>query len=209
MLIAASDHGDYAGDYGLVEKWPAGFDDVLTRVPLIISVSGCKAGCRINTQVELFDIMATIMEDAGIKARHTHYVHSLLPQLGGREGDMGRAFFCEGGYNRNEPHCNPGTNANTRNLRHPEAPYYPKMMQQREEPETVGRGTMIRTLAHKLVLRSYGDHELYDLEKDPRELCNVYGRNEYAGVQAELERRMLEWYIATSDSVPTDEDPRW
>ena len=31
-----SDHGDYAGDYGLVEKWPSGLEDVLTRVPLII-----------------------------------------------------------------------------------------------------------------------------------------------------------------------------
>jgi hypothetical protein len=83
------------------------------------------------------------------------------------------------------------------------------MMQQGEEPETVGRGTMIRTLTHKLVLRSYGDHELYDLKKDPWELRNVYGRNEYADTQAELERRMLDWYIATSDSVPTEEDARW
>ena len=31
-----SDHGDYAGDYGLVEKWPSGLEDVLTRVPLIV-----------------------------------------------------------------------------------------------------------------------------------------------------------------------------
>ena len=31
-----SDHGDYAGDYGLVEKWPSGLEDVLTRVPLLI-----------------------------------------------------------------------------------------------------------------------------------------------------------------------------
>jgi choline-sulfatase len=209
MLIAASDHGDYAGDYGLVEKWPAGFDDVLTRVPLVISSPSCKAGSRINAPVELFDIMATIMEDAGITARHTHYARSLVPQLGGAEGDRGRAVFCEGGYNRNEPHCNPGTSANTRGLRRPEAPYYPKMTQQGEEPETVGRGTMIRTLTHKLVLRSYGDHELYDLNKDPQELCNIYGKPEYAAIQAELERRMLDWYIATSDSVPTEEDPRW
>jgi choline-sulfatase len=209
MIIAASDHGDYAGDYGLVEKWPAGFDDVLTRVPLIISSPGCMAGRRITAQVELFDIMATIMEDAGLKARHTHYAHSLMPQLGGEEGDMGRAVFCEGGYNRNEPHCNPGTNANTQNLRYPKALYYPKMMQQGEKPETVGRGTMIRTLTHKLVLRSYGDHELYDLKKDPLELCNVYGDAKYTAVQSNLRRRMLDWYIATSDYVPIEEDPRW
>ena len=28
-----SDHGDWAGDYGLVEKWPSALDGVLTRVP--------------------------------------------------------------------------------------------------------------------------------------------------------------------------------
>ena len=31
-----------------------------------------------------------------------------------------------------------------------------------------------------------GEWELYDLEKDPHELVNVYGRPEYAKVQAEL-----------------------
>lgn len=30
-IIASSDHGDWAGDYGLVEKWPSGLDDALTR----------------------------------------------------------------------------------------------------------------------------------------------------------------------------------
>jgi hypothetical protein len=67
---------------------------------------------------------------------------------------------------------------------------------------------MIRTLKHKLVIRTYGDHELYDLTEDPRELNNVYGQQSSAGVQAELERRMLDWYIATSDCVPLEEDPR-
>ena len=35
-----ADHGDYAGDYGLVEKWPSGLEDVLTRVPLIVQTPG-------------------------------------------------------------------------------------------------------------------------------------------------------------------------
>ena len=72
----------------------------------------------------------------------------------------------------------------------------------------MGRATMIRTQAHKLVRRTYGDHELYDLEKDPLELKNVYGEKEYASVQAELEMRLLDWYIATADAVRKEEDPR-
>ena len=31
IVVYSADHGDYAGDYGLVEKWPSGLEDVLTR----------------------------------------------------------------------------------------------------------------------------------------------------------------------------------
>ena len=67
---------------------------------------------------------------------------------------------------------------------------------------------MIRTMTHKLVRRTYGDHELYDLQKDPRELTNVYGKPEYEVIRLELETRLLDWYLATSDTVPFEEDPR-
>jgi choline-sulfatase len=210
MLISSADHGDYAGDYNLVEKWPSGCEDILTRVPLIVSSPGCKQGHIVNEQVELFDITATIMEDAGIEKQHTYYAESLLPQLKGAAGDRERAVFCEGGYNLNEPHCNEGQiRESTRWMSNPDTIYYPKAIQQREEPESVGRASMIRTLTHKLVLRTYGDHELYDLAKDPLELENVYGQSGYAGTQAGLERRLLDWYIATSDSVAVEEDSRW
>jgi len=55
--------------------------------------------------VELFDIMATCLDLAGIPAQHTHFARSLMPQLRGERGDPDRAAFCEGGYNRNEPQC--------------------------------------------------------------------------------------------------------
>jgi hypothetical protein len=68
---------------------------------------------------------------------------------------------------------------------------------------------MIRTQTHKLIRRpATGEHELYDLAADPRELENLYGRPEVADVQARLESRMLDWYIRTSDVVPREEDPR-
>jgi choline-sulfatase len=210
MLIAAADHGDYAGDYGLVEKWPSGCEDVLTRVPLIISGPGCKRNFVSPEPVELHDLSATILEDAGIAPKHTMYGRSLWSQLRGGAGDGDRAVFCEGGYNKNEPHCNEGyPRGNRPFLKIPGSIYQPKGLQQWERPESVGRAVMIRTIAHKLVLRSYGDSELYDLKKDPLELENVYGAANYIPVQKDLERRLLEWYIATSDSVPMEEDSRF
>jgi len=61
-----SDHGDYAGDYGLVEKWPSGLEDVLTRVPLLVRTPGGKEGHVVNEMVQVFDIVPTLLEIANI-----------------------------------------------------------------------------------------------------------------------------------------------
>lgn len=205
MLIASADHGDYAGDYGLVEKWNNGMEDVLTRVPLIIKAPFAKKRHRVKEQVELFDIMATILDCENIEAQHTHFAHSLMDQLKGEAGDPERAVFCEGGFNLNEPHCLETRNKYSDPLRDL---YYPKVHQQHKYPKSVGRTTMMRTLTHKLIKRSYGDSELYDLVKDPLELTNVLGKEEYKEIQLSMEQKMLEWYINTSDTVPFEKDPR-
>jgi hypothetical protein len=46
------------------------------------------------------------------------------------------------------------------------------------------------------------------MQKDPRELNNMYGQAAYANQQRDLEKRMLEWYIRTSDVVPYGRDDR-
>ena len=90
----------------------------------------------------------------------------------------------------------------------PESIYYPKGRQQQERPESVCRAAMMRTATHKLVWRTSGEHELYDLVVDREELKNVIGKEGYAEVQRELERRMLDWYVHTADVVPFEPDPR-
>jgi len=207
-VIVSSDHGDYAGDYGLVEKWPNGMEDVLTRVPLIIRSPENKAGHAVKEQVELFDVMATIMDLAGIEAEHDHFARSLAPQLAGAAGDPERAVFTVGGYNLREPQCfegDPVRDAWFAN--NPESIYWPKARQQQEQPHSVCRTVMMRTMKYKLVFRTDELNELYDLEKDPRELNNLYGNPDYYEIQIKLVRRLLEWQINTSDVVPRDNDP--
>ncbi len=203
-----SDHGDYAGDYGLVEKWPSGLEDVLTRVPFVARVPGNKAGHVVKEPVEMFDMMATIMDLAGVKSQHTHFARSLTDQLHGEAGDADRAVFAEGGYDLHEPHCFEGRPGTDQGLRTPEHIYYPKCMQQQEHPESVCRAAMIRTMTHKLIRRPNGISELYDLMNDPRELKNVHDDIAFTEVRQTLEKRMLDWYIHTADAVPMDEDPR-
>lgn len=202
-----SDHGDWAGDYGLVEKWPSGLDDALTRVPFIARVPGGKTGHVVAEPTELFDFMPTVLELAGIPARHTHFARSLTAQLGGAAGDPDRAVFAEGGYDPHEPHTFEGR-GNAALFRDAAHIYYPKGRLQQDHPESVCRSTMIRTATHKLVRRTTGAHELYDLAADPREERNCYGEAAMAAAQRELEGRLLDWYMRTSDVTPFDENPR-
>lgn len=207
-VIVSSDHGDYAGDYGLVEKWPNGMEDVLTRVPLIIRSPDSKPGHEVKEQVEMFDIMATILDLAGIQAEHDHFAQSLAPQLKGNTGDSERAVFADGGYNLREPHCfegDPVRDAWFAN--NPDNMYWPKARQQQEQPHSVCRTTMMRTKDYKLIRRTEELGELYDLHKDPLELCNVYDDAQYADIKTSLESRLLDWYLHTSDTVPRDSDP--
>ena len=203
-LFYFSDHGDYAGDYGLVEKWPNAMPDVLTRIPLIARVPGCPQGHVVNELVELYDVMATCLELAGIEARHTHFARSLTAQLRGGRGDAERAVFCEGGYNRNEPQCFEPLGQ----FSNPADPYYPKVSLQNERPETITRSSMIRTATHKLIYRPDDQSEMYDLEKDPRELHNVFGQAHYRRTQDALLLRMIDWYVRTADVAPKQRDPR-
>lgn len=207
-VIVASDHGDYAGDYGLVEKWPNAMEDVLTRVPLIIRSPGNQAGHTVPEQVELFDVMATVLDLAGLEAEHDHFAQSLVPQLQGAGGDPERAVFADGGYDTREPHCfegDPVRDAWFANR--PDSVYWPKARQQQEHPMSVGRTTMLRTNEYKLIRRHEDRSELYDLKEDPLELRNVYDDARYSDVRARLESRLLEWYLHTSDVVPRDSDP--
>jgi arylsulfatase A-like enzyme len=92
-IIVFSDHGDYAGDYGLVEKFPNAMEDVITRVPLIIRTPENRVGHIVSETVELFDIMATTLELAEVEPKHSHFARSLMPQLQGEKGDIQRAVL--------------------------------------------------------------------------------------------------------------------
>ena len=207
-VIFSSDHGDYAGDYGLVEKWPSAAEDVITRVPLIIRTPGGASGHVVDEPVELFDIMATVMELAEIEPPHTHFAQSLVPQINGAPGDPERAVFCEGGYALHEPHCFEGRPHRDQFARDETHIYYPKGKVQQDYPESVSRTVMIRTATHKLIHRPTGVSELYDLEDDPLELINAFDDPDYADIAENLKSQLLAWYIQTSDVTPFDTDPR-
>ncbi len=198
-----SDHGEWAGDYGLVEKWQGGLDDCLTRVPMIVRAPGCSEGHVVTSPTECFDIVPTTLQLAGVEAKHTHFALSMADQLAGAPGDADRTIYAEGGYDPHEPHCFEGTPGGFQDIGNTtDGIYYPKGLQQQQRPEGSVRCTMLRTATHKLIRRPLDVSELYDLRTDPDELHNLYGKPEHAPIQRQLEQRMLDWYIHTSDVVP-------
>lgn len=202
VLVASSDHGDYAGDYGLVEKWPGGLETCLTHVPLAIRMPGGAEGHVVNEMTELFDIMATFLDLGGVKPREPIFARSLLPQLAGSPGDKTRAAYSEAGYDTFEPQ------AFEPPLKGPPNIYTAKHEVQNEFPQTVTRAASIATPAYKFISRPGGQSELYDRKKDPAELNNLINDPQHASVREGLTQRLLDRYISTTGVPPVERDDR-
>jgi choline-sulfatase len=216
-LLFFSDHGDWAGHRGLVEKWSSALDDDLTRVPLIITTPGGKQGHRVTEPVELQDIAITTAELAGYELKHTQFGRSLVPQLKGAAGDPDRYVYAEGGYDLPGDYVAFEFNGGHEGhkgydpkpmITNPEHIYYPKTHQQEVQPESICRSIMVRSSAYKLIRRTKDISELYDMKKDPTESVNLIDDPAYSDVQAKLNENLLQWMIATSDVLPYDRDHR-
>ena len=206
-IFVLSDHGDFTGDYGLVEKTQNTFEDCLCRVPFLIKPPGVTpVRARVSDAlVELVDFPATVLALAGIEPRHTQFGRSLLPLLAGETDAHRDAVFCEGGRLRDEFHCMEAPSLGD----HPETSlYWPRLALQAGAGPEHGKAAMCRTRDWKYVRRLYEADELYDLRRDPTELDNRIADPACAGILAELRERLLAWYQETADVVPWDPDRR-
>jgi arylsulfatase A-like enzyme len=204
-----ADHGDFTGDYGLVEKTQNTFEDCLSRVPLVVKPPrGVPVRPRVSEAlVELIDFPATVEALTGIVPRHTHFGRSLLPLLAGEVSDAAHrdAAFCEGGRRHGERQA---MELESEQGQDPVGLYWPRVgLQPGEGPEHT-KAVMCRTGEYKYVRRLYEPDELYDLRADPREERNVAGDPAYAGVLAAHKERLLTWYQDTADAVPLEPDRR-
>lgn len=193
-----TDHGEYLGDYGLIEKWMSGVDECLLHNPLLIHQPGQSPGVA-DSFVELVDLSATMLDLAGVDAQYTHFGRSLLPLLVEPERAHRDAAFSEGGFVlAEEPLLESGTGGH----------YKPKQDLQHEDTALCGRAISVRTKEWTYIERLYEGPELYDRSKDLRETTNLAGRPEFASVERELKDRIFRWLFETSDVIPWDADAR-
>jgi arylsulfatase A-like enzyme len=202
-----ADHGDFTGDYGLVEKTQNTFEDCLTRVPFVIKPpANTPVEARVSEAlVELIDFPATVEALTGIAPQHSHYGRSLLPVIAGETDEHRDATFCEGGRLYGETQC-----MELESGRDKLHPYWPRMrMQQQDDGPEHTKATMCRTKDYKYVQRLYESDELYDLKNDPQERNNRINDPALADVKAMLKDRLLRFYLETNDVVPHESDQRW
>lgn len=78
---------------------------------------------------------------------------------------------------------------------------YDAVFAERGEPTSTGAARMVRTREWKLCLLPRGDHELFDLRKDPDETRNVFADPANAAVVKDLKERMRRHMAAVGDPV--------
>ena len=206
-VFTFSDHGDFTGDYGLVEKTQNTFQDCLTNVPFIIKPpKWVEVKPRVTeAMTELIDFTATVFELTGIKPGYTHFGQSLLPVLEGKTDELRDAVFCEGGRMPGENHCKEfqSASAGTDFL------YSPRINLQIGDGPEHSKAIMVRTKQHKYVYRVGEKHELYNLEKDPEEYINLINDESHKEILTGLKMRMLQFFVETGDVVPLEGDERF
>ncbi|MBO6565694.1 MAG: sulfatase-like hydrolase/transferase [Pseudomonadales bacterium] len=199
LILFFTDHGEYLGDFGLVEKWPAGLDRCLLQNPLIIAGPGVSAGGVAETFTEMIDILPTLLDVAEIQANHTHFGHSLRPVFKDPQHAIRQAAFSEGGFSREEQHL----------FETPTGEYAKKGALQREQPDVVGKAYCVRTSEHTYVYRLYERDELYERVTDPYETNNLLAENPDHSAAVPLKSMLLDWLAATTDVIPWEAHPRF
>ena len=204
-----SDHGDFTGDYGLVEKTQNTFEDCLTNVPFIIKLpKNIPIKPRVSDAlVELVDFSATVYALTGIDPGYSHFGRNLIPLLKGETEIHRDAVFCEGGRLYGEEHA---MEKESKSEQRPSGLYWPRVsLQTTDYGPYHGKAAMCRTMDFKYVRRLYEQDELYDLNKDPEEYNNIIDDPVYTDILSSLKERLLTWYVKTSDVVPFETDRRF
>ena len=198
VVIFTSDHGDYAGQHGLVEKWDTDFRDCLMHVPFLVSGPGIPQGIALDGLSDHTDLADTVLELIGIRAEEEWVRHgrSLLPMLSGGEGKS--AVFASGGHEAAMRARFPGQ----ADLLAADGPLGDKQRTYLECPESMARAKMVRTRDWKLVVRETGDDELYHIAQDPWEMNNLAGQPGTETATLDLQRLLIDWSLQTDPDRP-------
>ncbi|KAF4950760.1 hypothetical protein FGADI_7956 [Fusarium gaditjirri] len=194
-----TDHGEYLGDHGLIEKWPSGLSETLVHEPLIIGGAGLPEGKRIDAMTEMVDLVPTMLEISGIGESFAHNGLSWIPLLCGNVTMHKQYSFSEGGFLISEEPI----------LEQAPYPYDLKAGLQHEDTKLVGKAISLRDENWTYIYRLYEPAELYHRHKDPHELHNLAQDPDHKELADKYEKATLKWLLEGADVMPWTKDPRF
>lgn len=201
LVIFTADHGEYVGEHGMISKANQMYDSLM-RVPLLAWWPGVIApGQRSDHLIELIDLAPSILDVCGVPIPAGVQARSFANLLVGGDYEPRSAVFAESGME------GPGTTLEqARELMDRQMAYH----WGGRAAGWRGRIKMIRTHRWKYCHYLDGQAELYDLEADPWEMNNLAGDPQYAELIHGFWRQLLDWEIATEDTLPIWPTPgRW
>ena len=194
LIVFTADHGEMMGSHRMMLKNMAFEESV--RVPLLIRLPGQTESKRIAAPVSQIDLVPTLLDLLGQDAPAHLQGKSLRPLIDQSSGppSAGDVFF--------EWH---GINALVqRDLQRDPLPEYIVEIATRERA-LAALADPVRSLVTpdgwKLNYSPLGEHELYNLNRDPGETQNLAGKPEHRHRMNALGRRIKRWQKETEDPV--------
>lgn len=206
LVVFCSDHGDFAGQYGINEKWDTAMQECILHVPMIVAGAGLPEGKRFSGLTEHVDIAETFLDITGTATGPEWVRHgeSLLPCVRG-ESSGKEAVFADGGHEASmRARFNRPVWQEKQDGRKTKATGG-KQLVYSECPDTMARVNMVRTDTWKLAIRETGGNELFNIKDDPHEMNNLFGKPGHEAVIIDLQRRLIEWNLKTAQDRPFQE----
>lgn len=182
VVMYSSDQGFYLGDHGWFDK--RFMYEESYRMPLLARWPGVIKPGSVNTDlVSNLDFAETFLNIAGAPIPSDMQGVSLVPLFKGDETEWRKSLYY----------------------------HYYEFYNNRRSAHMVRRHNGVRTQRYKLIhFYNLGEWELYDLEKDPREMKSVYDDPAYAQVVTELKqelKRLQKQYQVPDDTGSVEKDP--
>ena len=202
IVIFISDHGDFAGEYGLIRKGPD-LPEVLTRIPFAVRGPGIKAqGINNEACVSIVDIFPTICGILGEEIPFGVQGKSILPILKGdqypkKEFETAYSESGFGGLYWNE---NDDLDLAKEGACPPDGK--PLAFDELNSWTQCGQVRMVRKGRYKIQLDMLGTGYLYDLETDPQEVKNLFADPAYITVKADMLKELSAAMLRAMDPIP-------
>ena len=180
IIIFTSDHGEALGDHGMYLKGPYLYENAV-HIPFIVRWAGhTTPGTVRGALCEMVDVAPTLCEAAGIEAPASFQGRSILKLITDSAApDRHRLSVYSEYYNSNINHRNPKA--------------FLTMV-------CDGRWKLVKV--HSPDGQSIPGSELYDLDNDPGEHDNLYGKEAFREQQLRMLELLADRMAQTLDPLP-------